>query len=125
MNILLVEPDRILGQAMQTALEAFGYNVARQPNAQVALDELDRAMPDLVIVELQLGLHNGIEFLYEMRSYTEWQHIPAIVHTLNAKAQDPAFSKAFEGLGVQAVLYKPRTTTSQLIRMVKQLVPVS
>lgn len=114
-----------MGEAVKTALQAFDYKVAWCRNAQTALDSLDETFPDLVVVELQLGLHNGIEFLYEMRSYPEWQQIPAIVHTINAKAQDEIFAQSFESLGVQAVLYKPRTTTSQLVRMVKQLVPVT
>lgn len=120
-----MEPDRILGEAVKTALQDLGYKVALCRNAQTALDSLEDSLPGLVIVELQLGLHNGIEFLYEMRSYPEWQQIPAIVHTINAKAQDEIFSQSFESLGVQAVLYKPRTSTSQLVRMVKQLVPVA
>lgn len=125
MHILLIEPDRILGAGLQEALEAFGCSVAWSRSAQAALDALDDTLPDIIILELQLGLHNGIEFLYEIRSYTEWQQIPVIAHTINSKAQDPIFNRSFKSLGVQAVLYKPRTSTSQLIRVVRQFLPVA
>lgn len=124
MNILLVEPDRILGQAIKTALEAFGYGVVWKRSAQSALDSLDDTVPDMIVLELQLGVHNGVELLYELASYPEWQHIPVIVHTINAKAQDEIFSQSFAQLKVQAVLYKPRTSTAQLVKTVKQLAPI-
>ncbi len=123
MNILVIEPDKILGEATKNALEAFGFAVVWKRNAQTALDSLDTTVPDLIILELQLGLHNGVEFLYEVASYPEWQHIPVIVHTINAKASDEIFAASFEQLKVSAVLYKPRTTTAQLVKAVKQLVP--
>jgi DNA-binding response OmpR family regulator len=124
-NILLVEPDRILGEATKVALEAAGYSVVRKRSAQTALDTLDDSLasglPGLIILELQLGIHNGVEFLYEVNSYPEWQHIPIIVHTINAKAQDEIFSEPLSQLKVKAVLYKPRTTTAKLMKVVKQL----
>ncbi len=125
MNILVIEPDKILGGAIKSALEAFGYKVVWKRNAQTALDALDVKVPDLIILELQLGLHNGVEFLYEVASYPEWQNIPVIIHTINAKAGDEIFAASFEQLKVKAVLYKPRTTTAQLVNAVKQLVPVT
>lgn len=125
MNILLVEPDRILGEAVKIALEACSYDVTWKRTAQTALDALDdplaSGLPDLIILELQLGLHNGIEFLYEIASYPEWQHIPVIVHTINVKAQDEMFGESLEQLKVRAVLYKPKTSTAQLVQAVKHL----
>ncbi len=118
MNILLIEPDRILGEATKNALEAAGHKVAWKRSAQTALDSLDDAVPDLIVLELQLGVHNGVEFLYEVASYPEWGHIPVIVHTINSKAQDEIFAQSFAQLKVQAVLYKPRTSTAQLLTAV-------
>jgi DNA-binding response OmpR family regulator len=121
MNILLVEPDRILAETVKTALQAAGYEVTWKRSAQTALNALDDATPGLIILELQLGVHNGIEFLYEVNSYPEWQHIPVIVHTINAKAADAVYGQSFGQLHVLAVLYKLRTTTAQLINAVNRL----
>ncbi len=125
MNILLVEPDQILGGAVQSALVASSYDVVWRRTAQTALDALDApsasGLPDLIILELQLGLHNGIEFLYEIASYPEWQHISVIVHTINAKAQDEIYGESFGQLKVKAILYKPKTSTTQLVRVVNHL----
>lgn len=118
MKVLLIEPDKVLGQTLETALQQAGHAVSWLRNAQKALDALDERVPDLIILEIQLNTHNGIEFLYEIRSYVEWQDIPTIVHTINPKALDTAFASAFEQLGVRSVLYKPRTSITQLLQFI-------
>lgn len=117
----MVEPDRVLGKAAEAKLKSAGHQVIRCQSAQTALDALDQSPPDVVILELQLGIHNGIEFLYEMRSYTEWQRIPVIVHTINSHVTDDQFKKPFAQLGVESVLYKPRTTSDKLVQAVGRL----
>lgn len=124
MTILLVEPDKFLGEATKAALVAAGLKVVWRRNAQTALDAVDDQKPDLIILELQLGQHNGVELLYEIASYPEWQDIPSIVYTLNARAQDQAFATALEQLKVQTVLYKPHAATAELVKTVKNLVLV-
>ena len=122
MNVLLVEPDKLLGEVTTAELEKVGINVAWKRTAQSALDSLDDQLPDVIIVELQLGLHNGVELIYEIRSYWEWQNMPVIVHTMNARALDDRLVSAFEQLGVKAVLYKPRTGSAQLMRAINQTI---
>lgn len=124
MNILLLEPDKILGGSIKSAIESAGHFVSWKHTAQTALDSLDDTVPDLIILELQLGIHNGIEFLYEVSSYPEWRHIAVIVHTINANAQDEIYGASLSLLNVRSVLYKPRTSTVQLVKLVKQLEPV-
>lgn len=120
MNVLLVEPDRVLGQSAKDALEAFGYSVVWKRAAQSALDTLDDNETDLVILEPQLGTHNGVELLYEIASYPEWKNIPVVIHSLNARVQDATFAEAFRQLQVQEILYKPATSTAKLVNAVKQ-----
>jgi two-component system phosphate regulon response regulator PhoB len=71
-NILLIEPDRLLAEIYQRALSSEGHNVVVCAGAQSAILSADQSTPDLVILELQLVEHSGIEFLYEFRSYSEW-----------------------------------------------------
>lgn len=121
MNILLIEPDRVLAEAIVAAFKRAKHTIVWKRSAQTALDVLDDKIPDLIILEIQLGLHNGIEFLYEIRSYPEWQNIPVLVHTLNSNALDEQFGPAFADLQVRAVFYKPRTSTQQLLKAAQQL----
>jgi DNA-binding response OmpR family regulator len=104
-KIILLEPNTLLGKAYTGALEQKNHNVVWCPNAQQAIHQTDKHSPDLIITELQLATHNGIEFLYELRSYSDWQKIPVVV--LSHVAQTNAGLKLWENLNIAAYLYKP------------------
>src|SRR3981081_2389864 len=122
MRILLIEPDVILARTYKEALKADGHEVDIQMSAQAAIIQADAVLPDLVIVELQLVSHSGIEFLYEFRSYTDWQHVPIIVLTNVPPAEfADNWQPLREGLGVRVYHYKPHTTLAQLQRSVREI----
>lgn len=116
MNILLIEPDKVLAQILKLAMKTDGHEVVIKRTAQSALDSLDENIPDIVVLEIQLDKHNGIEYLYELRSYSEWQAIPVIVHTKNRNVLNDDFKIIWNQAGVKEIFYKPQTTTKQLIR---------
>jgi DNA-binding response OmpR family regulator len=122
MNILLVEPDNILKQTVINALENDGHTVIGAENAQQAMDELDKSKNfDLVILELQLAGHGGVEFLYECRSYSEWQELPVIVHSMVPANRLARNQKMLDLLGVKSYFYKPATSLGQLRGRVNEL----
>lgn len=126
MNILLVEPDMFLAKTYFRALTQAGHKVVCCANAQQAIFAADKQAPDLVLLELQLVSHSGIEFLYEFHSYAEWQNIPAIVLSHVPPAE---FIESWEllqtELGVTEYLYKPHTTLVKLLRTVDNLQPAA
>lgn len=115
MHILCIEPDRMLARTYAQALQHAGYTTAYAATAQDAIDVADAQQPDLVLLELQMTGHDGIEFLHEFRSYPEWRDVPVIVNTtLAPNALEPVRS-ALSELGVAACLYKPYTSLQQLL----------
>jgi DNA-binding response OmpR family regulator len=122
--ILLIEPDAILAETYKAALEYSGHEVRKCAFAQAAITLADDHCPDIVILELQLVGHNGLEFLYEFRSYIDWRNVPVIV----LSGMPPStFAGSWEvltaGLGVAAYLHKPRTSLKKLLRTVDELLP--
>lgn len=121
-RVLLLEPDCLLARAYIEALRGRGHEVNWATNAQVAINLADQTRPDIVIVEVQLVEHSGIEFLYELRSYDDWQDLPAIIHSQVPVQEffgcDTLLSQE---LGVRTYLYKPRTTLKDLLACVSQL----
>lgn len=113
MHILLIEPDRLQAANIRAALERAGHSVAHAVSAQGAVQLADEQMPDVAVLELQLAQHNGVEFLYEFRSYSEWLHIPIILHTFVPERELAADTLQRE-LGVVCILYKPATSLGQL-----------
>src|SRR5665213_2435889 len=119
-QILLVEPDRLLARTYAEALSGDGHEVVVAANAQAAVSSADTTRPDLVILELQLIEHSGIEFLYEFRSYQEWQDIPVLIHTMVPPTEFADSREILAGeLSVNIYLYKPRTSLRQLIGHVR------
>lgn len=121
MNILIIEPDLILAETYRLALENEGHNVSICPGAQSGVLVADAIKPDLVITEIQLVEHSGIEFLYEFRSYADWQSVPVLVHS-NVPISEFAdnWQLLQSELGVAGYLYKPKTTLKQLVKAVNQ-----
>lgn len=114
-EILLIEPDRLLAESYVQALQSAGHEVNAASSAQAAIMAADAIRPDLVVLELQLVEHSGIEFLYEFRSYPDWQAIPVIIHTHVPAAEFNDSWKLLRGeLGVRDYLYKPHTTLKRL-----------
>ena len=123
-QILLIEPDIKLGDIYKQYLETGGHQVEWRTTAQAALTTIDKHRPDLVLLEIQLSLHNGIEFLYEFRSYKDWHDIPVIVHSQVSPVLKAISPMLWDQLTVSKYLYKPITKLSDLLRSVEAtLVP--
>lgn len=119
MNVLLLEPDTILGRTYHQFLSANGHETEWVQDAQAAINAIDKNVPDLIIMELQLAVHNGVEFLYELRSYTEWQKLNVVVLShVTEKAWLKRLLK--KRLGVSKYLYKPHTKLVDLSGVISQ-----
>jgi CheY-like chemotaxis protein len=123
MNILIVEPDRILARTYASALEGRA-KVSVAHCAQDAIHAADQQKPDLILLEMQMPRHNGVEFMYELRSYPEWQEVPVILHTIVPLGHIDISANMIRNLGIVNHLYKPTTTLAQLRREVDELLAV-
>ena len=119
MHVLLIEPDRLQARTLRRALERDGHAVAHAVSAQSAVHCADERTPDVVVLELQLPQHNGVEFLYEFRTYPEWLHIPVILHTFVPARELMHAATLQTELGVVRTLYKPTTSLAQLCAAVQ------
>lgn len=124
-KILLIEPDRQLAQTYYEALQSEGHNVVAAAGAQSAILAADQHQPDLIILELQLVEHSGVEFLYELRSYPEWHDIPVIVQTIIPPVEFNDSGRTLTAqLGVRQFLYKPQTSLRELLKAVDDGLPI-
>jgi DNA-binding response OmpR family regulator len=125
-HVLLLESNTVLTATYTAALHHTGYTVTAVDTAQAAIHAADMTRPDIVVLELRLAGHNGIEFLHEFRSYPEWQNVPIIVHTALTPTRLALGRDALRrDLGVSNVLYKPLTSLEALLHAIReQLVTV-
>lgn len=102
------------------SLKRAGHTVRHAVEAEQAIQLADSKHPDAVILSMELARHNGVEFLYEFRSYSEWQDVPVI-----ALASLPTSELLGDGilrqqLGVDAVLVRSQTHADDLVRAVER-----
>ncbi len=120
-KILLIEPEETIARAYCRALETDGHSIRHALSAQVAVGSLDEHMPDLVILDLQLADHDGVEFLHEFSSYSEWRHIPVIINSfLRPDRKEPHFRLLKRDFNIVSILYKPELRLEALRREVNR-----
>lgn len=119
-QVLIVEPDSKLGRIYMSVLRSRQHTVVLATTAQGAIREADIAKPDVVLLELQLVAHSGIEFLYEFRSYTDWTTVPVIIlSNVPPSAFEGSRKLLSERLGVIAYHYKPQASLQTILHAVE------
>lgn len=122
MRILLVDHHKTTQRALAELFVKEDFLVAA--DAAAAITAANDKTPDLVILELSLAGHSGLEFLYEFRTYPDWRDVPVIVYSTVRLESESLRSRAWEQLGIHAYLYKPQTSLAALVTHVAQSQPV-
>ena len=121
-KILLVEDDTWLSDLYKDVLSADpSTTVLVAPSAGDALSTLDsHADIDLILLDMFLPDHNGIEFLHEMASYSDINHLPVIVLSSVYQHDFATSDERWRHYGVVKYLYKPQTKPADLLAAVKK-----
>lgn len=118
-QVLLVEDDQLLARQFITVLEAQGYSVKHARHAAEAIQHVDIAMPDIIILDLLLPVTTGIALLHELQSYEDTQGVPIVVCTSMA---DSIRLEELQPYGVQRLIDKTTMQPSDLGAAVRALV---
>jgi CheY-like chemotaxis protein len=111
-KILVIEPQKIILDNLAKALPE--YELVRTTTAADGLLLANDNEFAAVITELSLPGHSGFEFLYEFRSYADWQAVPIIVHSTIKLGSDVLNSRAWQALSIHEYLYKPTASLAAL-----------
>lgn len=107
-TVLLVEDDRWMGDCYYLWLQGFGYKVVWVRDAQAAIDALDDADFDIIILDIMLPFANGIHLLNVIASHVDLMDIPVII--CSSMAVDDLTGQ----YGVKKVLYKADLTPKKM-----------
>ncbi|MHB1222998.1 MAG: response regulator, partial [Gemmatimonadaceae bacterium] len=113
---LVVEDEANSRLLLRRSLERAGYSVAEAVDGHEALEQLRRARPSLILLDLLMPRMDGFAFLDELRTHDEWRDIPVVaVSAKTMTAEDRA------RLGDTAVLQKGAYTAAELLRSVSDV----
>ena len=103
-KVLLVEDEDALRRVMKDLLEREGFVCFEAADGVKALDEIDRAAPDIVVLDLNLPRLDGYGVLSHLRARPATAELPVIV--LTAKVDEDSEVRVFE-FGASDYLTKP------------------
>lgn len=91
--IMLVEDDEVDAMTVRRALRTIEVNnplvLAEQGEAALAyLDAPGNMTPCIILLDLNMPVMNGLEFLRHVKQHAEWRRIPVVVLTTSEEVQD-------------------------------------
>lgn len=108
-TLFIIEPDKLLAKNMAHALRQEDRQIVLFSTASVAIKALERIIPDLVVMEIALPMHNGFEFIYEMLSYSDSQNVKIVI---NSFVQEDSIPWGFINRGEMGIVeYLPKQFT--------------
>jgi len=87
-QLLLVDDEPGLRQAVQAYLEDSGFAVQVASNAREGWDLLEQTMPDLVISDIMMPQVDGYQFLKQMREDPRFETLPVVFLTARGMTTD-------------------------------------
>lgn len=64
---LIVDDSRVIRKVSRHILEKLGFQVAEVENGQQGLEQCELAMPDVVLLDWNMPVMTGIEFIAKLR----------------------------------------------------------
>ena len=121
-TILTVDDSKGLRLMVEKALSAFACDVTEASNGYNAFFAIERARPDLILLDVSMPVMDGIETLTRLKAAPELSSIPVIMLTSPA---DHAVMGQLTALGTSGTLMKPFNEAALLekIRSVLNLKP--
>jgi len=116
---LLIEDDEAARTMMRGILDSDGWQVYEAENGRIALDLIDEAAPDLILLDLMMPEMDGFEFLEALRSHPN--HQSRIVVVVTAADLSDEDHRRLNG-GVEHVIQKSGLNPDQLLTEVRKLV---
>lgn len=118
-TVLLVEDDLSAREMMRRTLDKTGWEVVEAGNGRVALDEMAKRRPDLILLDLMMPIMDGFDFLIELHANADWRSIPVII--LTAKDLTDEDRRVLSGR-VEQILEKDAWSHDQVVALINKLI---
>jgi len=121
-TILVIDDSKAVRLIAQKAFEPFDCVITDATNGFTGLYAMERALPDLILLDVAMPTMNGDTMLEMMRSNEQLKAIPVI---MMISTTDHKVLPRLTGLGVSGMIKKPLTgdTIIEAARTVLKLKP--
>jgi len=112
--ILIAEDERGQAEILKYNLEEEGFRVGVAPDGQRAIDMIQEAVPDLLVLDWMLPELSGIKIMKKLRATTDTKLLPVIM--LTARGEEDDRLRGFE-VGVDDYVVKPYLPSELIARI--------
>ena len=116
-TVLVVDDHEGNRLPMVRLLQLEGYHAVGASNAFEALGAVNKALPDLILLDVMIPPMDGLTFLMQLRQDVRSRDVPVIVVS---GLSDPQTTARARELGVLQHLVKTQFTPQQLLDAVKE-----
>jgi DNA-binding response OmpR family regulator len=116
-HIVLIEDEPNIAEAIRFLLTRDGWKVDIHGNGSDAVEVIQAAVPDLVILDLMLPGKSGLEVIQELRAVRDMRALPVLMLTARGQHRDREMA---EKAGVTRFMTKP-FSNSEVLTAVRDL----
>ncbi|WP_170460790.1 response regulator [Ruegeria profundi] len=103
-KVLLIEDEPNIAEAIRFLLTREGWQVETHGDGADALQVIQGAQPDLVILDVMLPGKSGMDILRDLRALDDMQDLPVLMLTARGQSKDREMA---ENAGVSRFMTKP------------------
>lgn len=108
---LIVDDSRVIRRVSASIMQGLGFVCAEAENGQLALEACQKAMPDLVLLDWNMPVMNGIDYLRALRAMPGGD-APIVIFCTT----ENDFTRIQEGIGAGANEYVMKPFDSDIIK---------
>jgi len=99
-KILIVDDSHMIRRIVGKILKEYDFDVLMAENGQVGLDMARNARPDLIIMDLEMPVMNGLQATEAIKSDRSTAHIPVLIFTSLGSEKDIRMAMEAGGCGI-------------------------
>lgn len=87
-RLLVIDDEKDIREVVREIFEQDGYTVRCLADVDDIFSEINHFRPDVILVDYMLGLSNGAEITYQIKSNAGTLHIPVVLFSAHHRAID-------------------------------------
>lgn len=121
-KIAIIEDDSVISQMYRMKFEADNFDVQVANNGRDGVTLAEQFLPDIILLDLQMPVMNGVDALREIRKSDWGKNIPVLILTNLGEEEAP---KDIKALGIHSYIVKADLTPRQVAERVKEALGIS
>lgn len=119
-RILVVDDNLDVLQVIKTILELKEYEVQTLLNGDKIIEKIKKIQPDLILLDVYLAGHNGIDIYVDIKANPHFNHIPVVMMSAHSN-----LAAMLQNCKVDAFIQKPFELSNLLLVIEAQLAKVA